>query len=213
MITNKKAFLGALVGALMLATPALSFAQQRFVQPPDPRGWYFGGTIGSARFDRNCDLSFVACDNTDRAWKLYGGHQFNRNLMLELGYSDLGAADGNGTIGGLPATYQREVTAWDFSMLLGGRPWEHVGLYGRLGLMRHDTHLRGTIVGGPVDAREKGSALTYGITGEYSFTGNFALRAEWQRYRNTGGPAFERYLPGAFEDDVDALTIGFRVRF
>jgi OmpA-OmpF porin, OOP family len=213
LITNKKAFLGALVATLMLATPALSFAQQRLVQPPDPRGWYFGGMIGNARFDRGCEASLLSCDNSDRAWKIYGGFQFNRNLMLEGGYSDLGAADGNGTIGGMPANFQREVTAIDFSMLLGGRPWDRVGLYGRLGFKRSDTHVRGAVVGTSVDVREKGGALTYGVTGEYSFTDNFALRAEWQRFRNTGGPALEPFFSRSFEDDIDAVTIGFRVRF
>ena len=65
-------------------------------------GWYAGGNIGlaSAGYDeadlvsdlaaRGWSIDTPAVDDSDTAWKLYGGFAFNPVLAVEVGYVELG---------------------------------------------------------------------------------------------------------------------------
>jgi len=195
--------------AAAAAAPALCVAQQ-----PQDRGWYVGASAGISDFKRTCDSLLVGCDSNDFAWKLFGGYQLNRNVSFEGGYADLGEARGDGTIGGLPASFDRSVTAWDLAGVLWAPLGERFSLFGKLGVMRSRTKLRGTLAGGPADASENNTtAYTFGAGVQYKVGAQAALRAEWQKYPNTGGPSIEPFLPSSSKDDIDLFTLGLTWKF
>ena len=56
---------------------------------------YVGGSLGRS--------DYKVPDETDTAWRLFGGYQLNRNFAAEIGYHNLGTVNfTGGTIGGYP---------------------------------------------------------------------------------------------------------------
>src|SRR2546426_1161236 len=88
-----KALIAAMLGAAVMAAPAVSMAQAR-----GETGWDAGITLGQSDF-KNIDCSGFSCDKKDTAFKILGGYQINRNFAAELGYHDLGKL-GGGNLGG-----------------------------------------------------------------------------------------------------------------
>lgn len=164
---------------------------------------YAGVSVGQSKVNIQCDLAGVTCDDTDTAFKLYAGYQLNNNFAAELGYADLGKA----TLTGPGGTDEIAATAWDLTALLGA-PIGSSGLsvFGRLGLYVGDVKLSG-----PDHGTKTNSGLTFGLGGEFDFTRNLGVRAEWQRYAKM---KVRNDVNGVEDDgDVDALTVGVVYRF
>ncbi|MBY6196129.1 porin family protein [Vibrio hangzhouensis] len=75
--------------AVALALTTL-FASSAFAGATDP-GFYVGGGFGltESKLD-NLDYTFLPSLKGDRAFKVYGGYQFNRIVALEGGYTKYG---------------------------------------------------------------------------------------------------------------------------
>src|SRR5205807_8377335 len=89
-----KALIAAMVGAVVLAAPAVRMAQAR-----GETGWYLGGNICQSKLKDGCSGlggSGISCDDKDTAFKILGGYNINRNFAAELGYTDLGKAKASG---------------------------------------------------------------------------------------------------------------------
>src|SRR2546430_13640819 len=84
MRRDKKVFLAAMLGATVMAAPAVSIAQAR-----GETGWYAGITLGQSEV-KDVDCAGASCDKKDTAFRILGGYQINRNFAAELGYHDLG---------------------------------------------------------------------------------------------------------------------------
>ena len=53
--------------------------------------WYAGASFGQSKMkDASSQLVGTSFDDTDNAWKVYGGYQFHRNVGVEFGYINLG---------------------------------------------------------------------------------------------------------------------------
>ena len=93
------------LGAIGLALAGSTLGGQALAQPAP--GWYVGGNVGRATTD--FDQRFIGVpagtvtgindDDSDTAWKLFGGYQFHRNFAVEGGYFDLGRYDYGYTTG------------------------------------------------------------------------------------------------------------------
>src|SRR6266404_8072892 len=81
---DKRILATAMLGAAVMAAPAVSMAQAR-----GETGWYAGITLGQSDV-KNVDCSGFSCDTKDTAFRILGGYQINRNFAAELGYHDLG---------------------------------------------------------------------------------------------------------------------------
>jgi OOP family OmpA-OmpF porin len=208
MKTNKKALIGAVLGAAVLGVPAAGMAQQQ----PNVRGGYIGASAGHVSYAKTCESLAIGCDDSDAGVKLFGGYRFSRNLAVEGAYTNLGTATGNGTISGLAANFDRDVSAWDISMLIGAPISQQFSFFGRLGFMRSETQFKGTLLGASVDVSEKKSSFTYGLGAQMELGKSVAVRAEWQRYTNTGGPGLKPYLT-ADEVDIDFVSVGLIWKF
>ena len=63
------------------------------------KGPYIGGSLGRSEMKDACEGVAISCDKTDKAWKIFGGYQFNRNLAAGLAYTDLGETKASGGAG------------------------------------------------------------------------------------------------------------------
>jgi OOP family OmpA-OmpF porin len=184
---------------LLAATAAPAAAQDK--------GLYLGGSWGQAEYADTCDdLALITgCKDNDRAWRLFGGYQFNRNLALELGYVDLGTVRAEGTFFGTPTTFIGKARGVDLSGVLSFSIVERLSVFGKLGIYRIRTTTDVNFGGADSSEGETNSGLTYGLGLGYDLW-KLGLRLEWQRYDNAGGGS-------TGEDTVDFMSIGALFRF
>lgn len=211
----RAALASAAFAALSLATPAAA----------DDRGPYFGLGIGqsrigldAARIDANAlgagfGSSTTGADNTDGAWKLYGGYQYHRHLAVEVGYTDFGRFSTRtvttapaGTLGS-----QTRANAWSLDAVGLMPVTDGVALFGKLGVHRWATEGRVPAVAGgtatTVGARDTGTGWKYGLGAQFEVSRTALLRFEWERLRAVGNAA------GTGRGDVDVWTLGVAYRF
>lgn len=177
MSLSAKALLATALVSL-LALPKLAISQ-------DIPGWYIGIGIGQSKAKGACDGVSgpgITCKETDTAGKILGGYQLSKNFALELGYADLGQAkatfsgSGDATIG----TKGFEFTG--IGMLPIG---DRFSLLARAGLFHWNVDAKdGTGLVGSASA--SGTDLTFGFGVKFDFTKDFAIRGEWQRYKDVG---------------------------
>jgi OOP family OmpA-OmpF porin len=166
-------------------------------------GFYLGASVGQSKVSNGgCEGASggITCEDTDTAFKVFGGYQFNRNIALELGYSDRLAklsASGFGT--------SAEVTVSAFEIVaVPSLPLsENFSLYGKVGVYAASTEARSSF-GATADDSNTGGTIGLGVA--YHFNKNITARADWQRYAKVGGD-------NVGEADIDTLNIGLLFRF
>jgi len=186
----------AAVSLLMLPTLALSQGTE---------GWYLGIGIGQSKAKGACDGVSgpgITCKETDTAGKILGGYQLSKNFALELAYADLGQAKatfsgfGSTTIG----TKGFEFTG--IGMLPVG---ERFSVLAKAGMFNWKVDAKdGTGLVGSTSA--SGTDLTFGFGLKFDFTKDFAVRGEWQRYKDVGD------MNTTGQGDVDFIGISFVYR-
>jgi OmpA-OmpF porin, OOP family len=203
----KKGVLAALaLVAALIAAPAAA-------QGTDPSGIYLGGSIGYSQYKDTCKNLFIPCDENDTAFRVFGGYQFNRNWMLELGYGDFGEAEGGGPIpAGGSATLKQQAYAVDLTGLGSFNLTQRLTMFGRLGVYmgRTTRDIEFTNFPNTHDAKTN-SGWTYGAGLGYNL-GRFGVRAEWQRYDNIGTNN-NSGTDGSGTDEIDVFSLAFLFRF
>lgn len=208
-----------LFSGLLLAT-GVALAQQP--------GFYMGASLGQAKVDLDVnslvsDLKALGITNissskneTDTAWKIYGGYQFNPYLGVEGGYADFGkyTARFRGTYFGNGITASGDVKAYAlFADVVGHLPLidNTLSIFGKAGLAYAHTKLDASARMGANSASDHTSNNDYvaklGAGLRYSFTKQFAVRAEYERYFNVGKSSTTG------ESDVDVWSIGATLHF
>jgi len=195
---NKKEGWGILgiVLVLGLAAAAPAVAQDT--------GLYLGASFGSGKSKNTCEGFVGTCDDTDTAYKLFGGYQVNRNFGWELAYGYLGDVTGTGTFGGQAFDFEVTNKALDFSGIITLPVNDRFAVFGRLGVYRSQVELRGTFPG--LQGGDHNTSFTWGLGMRFDFGRAFAVRAEWQHYPEIGGS-------NAGIDDIDYLSLGVVMRF
>jgi len=189
----------ALAGAAALTLPSIGMAQS--MSGPDS-GWLVGGSVGQSKIKVDC--SGLSCDDTDTAFRIFGGYNFNKHFGVELGYADLGKVTFTGVIPPL-GTVNGDITAKAFDLMaVGTLPiGDKFGVYGKLGMYRADSDFHATSsVAGTASASDTNTDITYAIGAQYNFNKNLGIRAEWQQYKKVGGDNT------GGDGDVDVMSIG-----
>ena len=169
-------------GVVVASAFALPAAAQVTLNSP-----YVGGSIGRA--------DYRTADETDTAWRIFGGYQFHRNFAAELGLHHLGEVDQAGGT--------RDALLWE-AVGVGAFPVANaLSVYGKLGAYYGKSELRSPIVGSGDDTN---GGLTYGFGAQYDVARNIGVRLEWQRYDQVGGSR-------TGETDIDVLNLGVVYRF
>ena len=183
----------ALAAGTSVAIPAAAQDLHRF---------YAGGSIGQTTASDGCSgiiVPGITCNDSDTAWRIYGGYRIAPNFSVELGYQDLGKvkATGFGVDG--------EVTAnvWEL-VAVGTLPLKNrFSIYGKLGGYRGDAKLRSNA---GFSGSETNTDITYGAGGQYDFSPQVALRAQYQSYQSVGGGSVG-------QSDFDVISVGAQFNF
>lgn len=196
----KKTTIAALLAVSGVALSSGAFAQAKNAET----GFYIGASAGQSKVDCG-DVSPFSCDDTDTAYKIFGGYKFNRNLAVEGGYAQLGEA----SVSGFGLSLTAEATAWDLAAV-GSLPLgNNFSLFGKVGLYSGEIEVSSNVPGG--NGKKTTSNLTYGFGAQFDFTRNLGLRGEWQRYADAKTPSTA--ATDEEKIDIDVLSIGIIWKF
>jgi OOP family OmpA-OmpF porin len=174
------------------------------------RGFYVGGSLGKSDMKDHCEGVSISCDKTDKAWKIFGGYQMNRNIAIEAGYTDLGETKASGVQGGVAVNGNVSAKVWELAgvgMMPLGRD---LSLYAKLGVYHAstDSQASAAVPGFSTSGSQSdtNTDFTVGFGVQVSILRNLAARAEWQKYNDVGGN-------NTGKTDVDVLSAGILYRF
>lgn len=163
----------------------------------DKEFWYIGGNIGQSRakiddariINQLPGTASISDDNSDTAFKLFGGYQFNKNFAVEGGYFNLGKF-GYAATTVPPGTLNGDIKLQGLNIdAVGMLPLANkFSVFGRLGLIyaQAKDNFSGTgTVGVPANPSPSKSALKYkaGLGVQYDFNRSLGMRLEAERYR------------------------------
>ena len=200
-----------------------ALAGQAFAQQSES-GWYAGISAGQskANVDSGSVLpvvgatqSRVSTDDTDTAFKLFGGYRFNRHFALEGGYADLGSFKATRTVtapaaGSISGDFK---VSGIFFQAVGIIPLgDKFSIFGSAGLFANEVKTSASTTGPIVllngsSASHSDSNLKLGIGAGFDFTDKIGVRIEWERFFELGDQSVGATM------DVDLVTIGVVFRF
>lgn len=186
-------FAAAMASALALSTPA-SAGFFDFTLAP-----YLGASVGQATSDVTCPAA-TSCDDSDLAWKIYGGLEVNEYISMEFGYADMGEVEYTGA-----QTGTREVAGVTMHLLGTYALSPNFSLLASGGLNILSTDVKGTVAAEDTDV-----AWSFGLGAQYNFTKSLGLRVEWERYFEVGSSNFNG---GTGEADIDLISAGVTFKF
>lgn len=189
-----KARFAALAAALALSTPAAAGFFDFTLAP------FIGGAIGQSSSDIACPAG-TSCDDSDTAWKIFGGLEVNEYISMEIGYADMGEVSYRGAVNGT-----REVDGMTLRLLgtYALNPSFTLFATGGMNILQADMK---TVPGASEDTDVAWSA---GLGVQYNFTKSVGLRVEWERYFEVGSSNFNG---GTGEADVDLISAGVVFKF
>ena len=170
--------------------------------------WYAGGSFGQSKMkDAGSQLFGTSFDDTDTAFKVYGGYQFHRNVGVEFGYINFGTFKGSGSIGGTALSDNWKANGINVSAVGTWPLANEFSLLGKLGFTRWSVDDKFSVGAASGSAKENGIDLSLGIGAQYAFAKQWAVRAEYEVFKNVGKEATTG------KSDIDVLSIGAVYRF
>jgi OmpA-OmpF porin, OOP family len=158
---------------------------------------YLGLSLGRSSYSVSCGITALACDDKDRAVRLYAGTMVGNFWGVELGYLDMGRmARGGGD------TRARGLNL----SLVGKAPLPRsFGVFGRIGTTYGRTETSALAGSGIATGTERGFGLSYGAGLSYEFTPRLSATVEWESndFRFAGGG----------RDPVRSTSLGLQYRY
>lgn len=212
-IANTAGMLG-IMGCAVMASPSV-LAEDSF--------WYMGANIGQSKakiddarinaqlVSNGLTTSSISDNDSDPAYKLFGGYQYNKHLAVEFGYFDLGQFSYTATTvpaGTLDGKIKLKGVNFD---LVGMMPLKNkFSIFGRLGVnyaQAKDNFASTGAVNVPTNANPGKSGANYkaGVGVQYDLTEALGLRAEGERYRISDGVGNK--------GDIKMISLGLIYRF
>jgi OmpA-OmpF porin, OOP family len=184
-------------------------------------GWTMGASVGQskAKWDTDDISSYVLssaitgditdAEDTDVAFKVFAGYQFNSIFSLEGGYFDLGRS--NFTVETFPlGTLSNEMSVVGFNIdAVASLPLtEMFSIFGRVGATYTEVKASfagtGFVTVGDSSDTNKSENYKYGLGLQFNFSENFGMRLEAERYMLTN--------PQENDDDIEVASLGFVYR-
>jgi OOP family OmpA-OmpF porin len=219
----------------MLAVMALAALDAQAQSTP----WYAGVAIGQAKTSSDLvsnreDTIYNATDlrtsfdDTDTAFRAFGGYRFNEHFALEANYTDFGKQRtdttfkvGTNGIGSL--SVDRQVQGFGLD-LIGALPLaDRFSVFARLGAFYSQTKADGEIAGdiyftdgeGGTTRHRKFSEtnFSFGLGAAYAFDAQWSARLEWQRVTDVGKDFGPGVTNGTGQADIDAVWLSVLYRF
>ena len=146
--------------------------------------YYFGGTIGPSNGSSYCSGA-SNCEDSDTAWKVFGGYRLSERFSAEAAYVSLGDLHKDGENSDISAYTANAVGTMPIS--------EQFDVFGKLGVMRWSSN--------NTDQDENGFGVTYGVGAKMHLNETTNLRAEWEKF-----PGID--TSSSDDTDVNMLSVG-----
>jgi OmpA-OmpF porin, OOP family len=160
-----------------LALISLAFGATAYAE--DEPGFYLGASVGKA----SVEVSDADFDNSDTAFKIFGGYAFNEYFGVELAWFDGGTPDerfGAGVV-------EVELSGLNASVVGRVPLGDTFALFGKVGFASYDAEISARVNGTTIFSEEGSDEdLSYGIGGEFRFGQSFGLRAEYEMVDASG---------------------------
>jgi len=170
--------------------------------------WYAGASLGQSKMkDASSQLVGTSFEDTDTAFKVYGGYQFHRNVGVEFGYINFGTFKGSGSIGGTALSDNWKANGINVSAVGTWPLTNEFSLLGKLGLTRWSVDDKFSVGAASGAAKENGIDLSYGFGAQYAFAKQWVGRVEYEMFTNVGKEATTG------KSDIDVLSIGAVYKF
>lgn len=181
----KKVLAGLCVAATMATVSGAALAADN--------GFYGAVDIGQSKAKDACTppagVTVTSCSDTDTAYRLGLGYQFNQNFGLEANYVDFGNTNAAGTVLGVPFASDASVTAFQLSAT-GSLPLnESFAVIGKIGAAHASVDASATALGVTAATSANSTELTYGIGVRYNINKTMAIRAQYEDFGTVGDPA------------------------
>lgn len=184
----------AVASALSLSTPATAGFFDLTLAP------FIGASAGQATFDTSCGAG-ETCDDTDTAWKIYGGLEVNEYIQMEVGYADLGEAKFSDAASSATA----EVNGMTVQVVGTFAINPSFSLIGRGGMNFLNLEVNDTVEGNEGDTDV---AWSLGLGAQYNLSKSVGLRAEWERYFKVG----DEDTTGEMDVDLISASVVYTFR-
>lgn len=184
----------AMASALSLSAPATAGFFDLTLAP------FIGASVGQASYDMTCTAGST-CDDTDTAWKIYGGLEVNEYIQMEAGYANLGEAKFSDAISS--ATF--EVHGMTIQVIGSYAINPSFSLIGRGGMNILNLEINDTVAGNVGDTDV---AWSLGLGAQYNLSESLGLRAEWERYYKVG----DEDTTGEMDIDLISASIVYTFR-
>lgn len=173
-------------------------------------GAYFGLSAGQTMLPDYCEsapgLVVTTCDDEDTGYRIFGGYKFHTNLAVEGAYVNFGAFPATGSYLGLPFGVETELTGFT-AHAVGMIPLgDRFTLLGRAGAIFWNMDSSAQVFGFSGSESESGADIALGIGGQFNFTPNFGLRADFDLYPDLGND-------DTGEADVTMVSVGLVFSF
>jgi len=145
---------------------------------------YFGGALGQSEGSSYCDGA-SGCEDSDTAWKVFGGYKFTDKLAVEGAYMNLGDMYKN--------SEHSDVSAFSINGVGSLPVTEKFDVFGKIGATRWSSDNSG--------GSESGFGMTYGVGAKMNMNENTKLRAEWEKVMDVE-------TSGSEETDINVLSVG-----
>lgn len=209
--------LTASLGAILLVG-STSIAQAQALD----YGWFGGLSVGSTKEKirdsaltvTGATASSLTKDESGTGFKLYAGYQYNRNLAVEVGYTDLGkfratrqvSAPFVGSGVADIKTSGLNIDGVGILPLQGG-----FSLFGRLGAIYATTETSlatsGGVTAGGTSAKRSDWSWKIGLGAGYDFSRSLGLRLEYERYNDIPNDGV------IGKADLSMWSLGLKARF
>jgi OOP family OmpA-OmpF porin len=185
----------AIVSVALGLTSSVALAQKQV-----ERGFYVGGAVGQGIVQFSDSFlsintaapTTLSKDETDTAWKLFGGYRIHRNIGVEGGYTDFGKFSATRSTPTGSGSESLKISGWHLQAM-GILPLRDFDLFLKAGgvyaTVKAEKSVSGTVFFAPgVDRNPKTSSLAFlgGIGAAYNFTKNFSIRTELEVTSDVG---------------------------
>jgi OOP family OmpA-OmpF porin len=134
-------------------------------------GWLVGGSAGVAKqYDYSVGGPIENTDDTDTAYRIFGGYMFSGNFGGALSYVDLGTPKYDGpAFGGF--TDELPADGWDLSFIAGFCPGDQkrFSLFATVGAFFWNQDVHYVDPSGVYDYADSGTSLSYSAGAEFNF--------------------------------------------
>ena len=186
----------AMASALSLSAPATAGFFDLTLAP------FIGASVGQASYDMTCPAGST-CDDTDTAWKIYGGLEVNEYISMEAGYANLGEVEVSGAESGTAEVHGMTIQVIGSYVINPS-----FSLIGRGGMNILNLEKNGTIAAPTNNVGDTDVAWSLGLGAQYNLSESVGLRAEWERYFKVG----DEDTTGEVDIDLISASIVYTFR-